>query len=208
VSRLLPRVVLAAFAVLLVVATVATVLRHVTRVLGNNGIAQSAFVVTVPPGDAACQAIPAPPAGTEALRVTLGVYGDPRARLRVRIGRRTGTPAVSVRDGAQDLPAPGAAGADRLCIENAGGRRVELAGVTAPPEGAATVEGKPAKGVFGVVYMSGPPDTWAERIDTLFARIGFAKGLPGGWATAPVLVLFLAAALGGALALSWKVLRS
>lgn len=207
-SRLLPRVVLAVFAVLLVVAVVATVLRHTTRYLGTNGIGPSAFVVAVPPGEAACQAVQPVPAGTKAVRVTLGSYGNPRARVRAGAGQSPAGPAVTVQDGPMELPlSEDGAGAGVVCVANVGSGQIELAGVAAAPAQAALVHNKPAKGAIGFDYLSGPPDRWIEEAGDIFARIGYAKGIAGGAATGAVLVLLLLAALGGALALCWKVVR-
>jgi hypothetical protein len=206
VSAVLPRVVLAAAAVALVVAVVVTLQRDSSRVLGYNGVPPATFAVSVPPGEEACQGMPPAPPATRAIRMTVGVNGDARARLRASVDGDGGT-AVAVRDGRAELPIAGAANTQRLCVANEGGRRVELAGVTTAPAAAARVDDAPAGGVIAVQYLAGSARTWGERTGNVLARVGYAKGMVGGGATGALLIALLVLTVGGALALSWRYLR-
>jgi hypothetical protein len=206
VSRLLPRAVLAAAAVLLVVATVVTLLRDTSRVLGSNGVPANAFVVSIPAGETACQGMPPAPPATRAIRMTIGVYGDPRARLRADVAAAGNGRTVAARDGKQELPLSDATNATRVCIANLGGGRVELAGTASPPAGAAVIGTKPADGVFGFEYLRGTEVSWGERLGDVLARAGYAKGL-GGSATGALLLVLLVLTLGGTLVVSWRTLR-
>jgi hypothetical protein len=207
VTRLLARAVLAVTGVLLVIVTIVTLQRDTTRVLGTNGVARSAFVVTVRPDQRACETVSPAPSGTRAIRATVGVYSDPRARLRADAGAAEGGRVVAARDGELELPLTNAASAGRICITNLGDGPVELAGTATNPGSAATVDAKPAEGVFGVQYLRGPAPSWGERFDDVLARVGYAKGLPGGTATGVLALFLLVLTLGGTLALSWRTLR-
>ena len=85
---------------------------------------------------------------------------------------------------------------------------MELAGVATDPGSAATVGAKPAAGVFGLQYLKRSADSWSDEADDVFARVGYAKGLSGGAATGALALVLLLLTLGGALALSWRTLRS
>jgi hypothetical protein len=207
VTRLLPRAVLAAAGVLLVVVTIFTLQRDTTRILGTNGVARSAFVVSVRPDQRACETVAVAPAGTRAIRMTVGVYHDPRARLRADAGTDEGGRVVAARDGELELPLTDSANASRICITNLGTGRVELAGTATDPGSAATVDATPAEGVFGLLYLKGQAPDWRERVGNVLARVGYAKGLPGGAATGALALVLLIGTLGGALALSWRTLR-
>ena len=207
-SRFLPRAVLAAAAVLVVVATALTLLRDTSRVLGTNGIPANAFVVSIPAGERACQSVPPAPPATRAIRMTVGVYSDPRARLRADVPDAAGGRAVAARDGKQELPLTDATRATRICIANLGGGRVELAGTASAPAGAALVGSKAARGVFGFEYLRGTQVSWGDRLGDVFTRVGYAKGMPGGSATGALLLVLLVLTLGGTLALSWRTLRA
>jgi len=207
VTRYLPRAVLAAFAVLVAIAIVLTLVRHSTRVVGTNGVSPAEFVVTVPAGERACQAMAPAPRATRAIVMTVGVYGDQRARLRADAGTATNGRVVAARDGQLELPLAGAERAKRLCVTNVGSRRVELAGTATPPEHAAVVDERPAQGVFGVTFVRASAPTWAERLDEVLARVGYAKGMTGGSATGGFLIALLALTLAGALTIAWRTLR-
>lgn len=205
--RYAPRAVLAVAVLLLVIATVMTLGRDTTRVLGSNGVPRAEFATTVPPGQAACERVPSVPPATRAIRLTVGVYGDTRARLRADAGFKADGRVIHARDGELELPLADAGYADRICVANLGTGRVELAGFTTPAASAAVVGTTPAKGAFGVLYLRGPAATWGERTSDVLSRIGFSKGLPGGSGLGVLLVLLLLATVGGALTLTWKVTR-
>jgi hypothetical protein len=207
VSRFLPRAVLAAAAVLLVVATALTLLRDTSRVLGTNGVPPNAFVVSIPAGEQACQGVPPAPPATRAIRMTVGVYGDPRARLRADLADAGRGKPVSAHDGKQELPLSDATHATRVCIANLGAKRVELAGTASAPAGAAMVGTKPAVGVFGFEYLRGTEISWGDRLGDVLTRAGYAKGM-GGSATGALLLVLLVLTLGGALVLSWRTLQA
>ena len=175
-TRYAPHAVIAVFGVMLVVATVLTLQRHTTRVIGSNGVAPAAFVVTVPSGASACQTVPPAPSATRAIRMTLGVYHDPSSRVRADAGTATSGRVVRGLDGVRELPLADAAGNARVCVTNVGPHKLELAGSAATPGSGATVDGRPAAGVFAVTFLQGPAGTWSDRVGDVLARVGYAKG--------------------------------
>lgn len=206
-TRYLPRAVLAVFVAFMVIATVLTLRRDTTRVLGSNSVPQAAWAVTVPPGERACQAVPPAPPTTRAIRMTVGVYGDQRARLRADAGYATDGRAVTPHDGEMELPLSGADHAARVCISNLGRGKVELSGLAVAAGTGATVGDEPTDGVFGMHFLRGPEQTWAERAGDVLARVGYAKTPGAGTATGVVLIALLIATLGGAVALAGRALR-
>jgi hypothetical protein len=208
VTAVVPRAVLALTAVILVAATVLTLGRHGSHIVGWNGVPPLVFALSVPTGERVCQPIPPAPEPATRIRMTLGAYGRTGARIRAESPAGARGAPVAVRDGVIEVPAPPALSFERqLCVANVGDGRVALAGVTVPRRSGATIGRRHTRGVFSAVYLGREATTWQDRAGSILARVGYAKGLPGGAATGVVLIALLVIALGGALLSCWKLLR-
>jgi hypothetical protein len=209
VTARLPRAVLALTAILLIVATVLTLDRHASRVVGTNGVSPAVFALSVPAGERACQPILPVPSRASKVRMTLGAYHRSGARVQLELPGAPGSASVPVREGINELPAPpGGLSGRELCIVNVGRGRVALAGAVTGRSAGATVGDRRVDGVFSALYLSADSQTWRERVGGVLDRVGYAKGLPGGSWTGALLVAMLVLTLGGALASGWRYLRS
>jgi hypothetical protein len=205
-----PRAVLALAAVLLVAGTAFTLHRNASRIVGTNGVVPATFALSVPVGERACQRVLGVPARARAVRLTVGVYGRPGARIRAEFSGRARGPAIAARDGVVEMPLPrgGTGATTKFCVVNVGAGRVALAGALVPPSSGAVVGRRQVHGVFALAYLDARPQRWADRVGAIVARVGYANGVPGGALTGPILIALLIAALGGALAACWRQLRA
>jgi hypothetical protein len=203
------RLVLALVAVLIAAATVISLGRERSRILGSNSIGPSAFTIVLRSDDRACQGGTVPSRGADEVRLTIGSFGRRNAEIRVDApGVGKGLPTRIKHEGVVDIPLPAQAWRARsgLCIANVGRRRVAIAGGTVPRRSGAVLNRRAVKGVFSATYL-GPRRLWRDDATTMIARVGYVKGLPGGRWTGALALLSLVLCVTVAIGSCWRWLR-
>jgi hypothetical protein len=187
-DRLVP--VIAIVGGLAVLAAVAIALgQQSVQVLGSNAVPQPEFARTMAPRERICQAEPLIPAGTTALRLRIGTYGDIGRPVRVEVlqGKRvvrSSQRAGGWTEGDLDFavaPLDSAVRDARVCVTDLGTGRIALAGYNHQ---------------FRIDYAGRPSQTWWDRLGQLERRYSQGKAsFLGGWSFVLTFLLVLAAGI-------------
>jgi hypothetical protein len=165
------------------------------RSAGTNSVKLNAFVAAIPPGKALCQNGEVLPASAGALELYTGTFHGPGPALRLSVdgrpagGRAGGYPqgwrSIPLSGGARDRREP-AAGV-RICIQNAGRRRVALGGQVGAVDAFETfakVGGKATRGRVTMRWSAAHATSWWGQAATVARRVTFGKADLGPWAPA------------------------
>ena len=175
------------------------------RLSGTNSVKPVAFLGDVQPGQQVCQGGELVPGDTGAVGVFAGTYQRAAGPLSVVVsegGRAiaSGRSAGGLGDGTARIPVRRIArtvSGTQVCVRNDGPVRVTLAGLPAPPSGAAALDGAPYPGRLQLDYFRPGRERWWSLIGPITHRFGFGKAaFLGSWS------LWLAA---GLLAAAWAV---
>jgi hypothetical protein len=186
--------ILAVFAVLL--------LHRDQRRSGSDLTPNGAFIARLSAGQEACQGQELLPAGTAAMRITIGTYGKPGPPVRITATNARGELLASGglrtwRQGVVTIPVTHvskAAEGLRVCLRNDGPQRVTLAGTFPDPGYRLDVAGNTIEGRLRYDYMRLGRESWLELLPTLAYRSTLGKSdLIRHWAWIGALVLMLLA---------------
>lgn len=167
-------------------------------VVGGNQIRPVAFVVTLAPGQQACDALGTATAPADVLIVTIGTYSRPAQPVRLSVDGHSAPVLRRYTEGVVTIPLPPTArdGGAHACLRNLGTRRIALAGVPTG-ERRVSVAGHLQRAALSLELHQGDPETWGDRAGDIMRRIGDAAGAPLGGATGwLVVLLFVAGSLG------------
>jgi hypothetical protein len=174
---------------------------------GVNGVPPDAYVASLAPRQTFCQ--PATlPAGTRAVGLTVGGYGQPGPPLALSLSNAAGTVrgrvAKGYRDGALSVPVATVAHQETgpLCIHNLGDSRVALAGIPAAAP-VSTLDGTPSTAAVEVEYLRGTASGFGLGT-TVARRVGLLHS--GDWLLW-ALVALMAAAGATAIAVALRATR-
>jgi hypothetical protein len=156
---------------------------------GGNMLPTNAFVATVPPGERLCQESEIVPPQSASVELSVGTYGRPGPPLEVSVGdSSTGRRNGGYGDGWVRVPYSGPAAArdeaqavPRVCVRNAGDRRVALAGKASHPVEAARVGDTPAAGRVALRWRAAKPSTWWDDGAEVARRVTRGKADLGLW---------------------------
>ena len=205
------RAVLACGALVLVLVLAHVLVHGRTQIAGTDRVPNNVFVTDLARGQRLCQGNEIVPAGTAALRMTIGTYGKPGPPLTISItapgGARAGesaevdraTIAPGWRQGIVILPVPRIAesyGSATVCIRDRG-VPIALAGTTYPNEYGFTdsLDGTALTSEIRIDYLLPGKPSWFSMVGSLAYRLTLGKGSyirPLGW-IAPLLLMLVVA---------------
>jgi hypothetical protein len=200
------RAVLAGGALVLALA-LAHVLAHPrTQIAWTDRVANNQYVTGLATGERLCQGNEIVPAGTAALRMTIGSYGKPGPPLAVDVRAANRTVAVASipagwHQGVVLLPVPRIRhtyGDATVCIQDRGSP-IAVAGTTLPNQYgfADSLDGSPLTSEVRIDYMLSGRPSWFSMVDKLAYRMTLGKGSyirSLGW-IAPLLLMLAAAGM-------------
>ncbi len=206
------RTALAGALLALVIALVVVGARRQPQIASTDRVPNYTFVTEVFAGQQLCQAKEIVPAGTAALRMTIGTYGKPGPPLAIAVtapvpgapARRitSGDLAEGWRQGVISLPVSHVAQTHApatVCIANRGAWPVAIAGTTPPAHYgfADTLNGQALPSEVRIDYMLPGHPSWFSMLGTLAQRMTFGKGTYVGWMAwiAPLLLMLALAAV-------------
>jgi hypothetical protein len=206
------RLVVALATVLVAVAVVAVLSRHVVLNAGSDHIVPASFVATVPRNAELCQLNPYLPAGARSAQIVVATNGRPVPAFALRFLTAAGAVVASgsrpagAGEGPVSIPivsGPDAANASRLCLRVRGPAPVLVAGRGLPPDQTdEIVNGRPQLGRISVVYRyGGGPKAWWSQLSAIDHRFGLGKASVFGDSALPPCALLLLAAWALALRL-------
>jgi len=203
-------VALAVALTLLAVVVGWTLTRSPTTVLASNGASNQANLLATATAAQGCQSGETIPAGTTAIRLSIGAEIGPAVNVAVKTGGRTlthGSRAQNWTGGVVTVPvqrvASTANGAE-VCF----GLATPLEAIVlfgTPSAGSNTLQTSVpqlTKGRLAIEYLHSGP-SWLSLLSTVSWRMGIGHGWPGSW----IVFALLIAMLGGAALLSMLVLR-
>ena len=199
---------------MLVLALVHVLAHGRTQIAGTDRVPNDEFVTTLAHGQRLCQGNEIVPAGTAALRMTIGTYGKPGPPLTISItvpgGARAREPvevdrvaiAPAWRQGMVVLPVPHIAknyGNATVCIRDRGDP-IAVAGTTYPNEYGFTdsLDGAELTSEIRIDYLLPGKPSWFSMIGRLAYRLTLGKGSyirPLGWIAPLLLMLAVAGVL-------------
>ncbi len=191
----------------------AIVLSGSPRVLaGSNGVEALGKVLTaVPGGGSACQGGETLPAGTSAIRISLGATAGPRVAVAVR-GPDGGLLAhgVSGRGWLANVvtvpiePVARTVHGATVCFAFAGAsERISFFGARSPARTAARSAGRPLPGRVGIEYVRPGSSSWWSLASSVARRMGLGRAWAGTWVALFVGMLMVA----GIAVASWSLVR-
>ena len=193
----------------IVVALIVLLTGRQAQIAGTDRVPNYTFVTELYSGQQLCQSNEIVPAGTAALRMTIGTYGKPGPPLAIAISaapsaapkaplRRisTGGIAKGWRQGVISVPVTPVRAIHAqasVCIANRGPRPVAIAGTTPPAHYGFddTVDGTALSSEVRIDYMLAGRPSWFAMLSTLAQRMTFGKGTYIGWMgwIAPLLLM-------------------
>lgn len=178
---------------------------------GTNGIEpQGNVLATVPGGGSACQAGETLPAGSTAIRISLGATAGPRVAVAVRAGGGIVTHGVSAPGWLADVVTIPVAPLDRtvrdvaVCFGFAGANeRISFFGLPASRQSAARGGTGVLPGRVGIEYIHAGHSSWWSLAHSVARRMGLGRAWAGTWVALLVGALMAAAIAAG----SWSLIR-
>ncbi len=190
---------------------VAIVLSHSPQILvGTNAIEPSTRLTSVPGGGSACQADETLPAGTSAIRLSLGASAGPRVAVTVLSGKTV----ITHGEGAPGWigyvvtipvkPLDHAVHHATVCFAFTGANeRVSFLGVPTPTRSAATSGAGVLPGRIAIEYTRPGSSSWWSLALSVARRMGLGRAWAGTW-----IVLLVATLMATSIALaSWLTIR-
>jgi hypothetical protein len=205
------RVALAAGLALLAVALVIVLSGSPQVLAGTNGIEPLGNVLaSVPGGGSACQAGETLPAGSSAIRLSLGATAGPRVAVAVRSNGEVVAHGVSAPGWLGDVvtipvePLGRAVRDATVCFAFAGAyERVSFFGARTPARGAARSGKGLLPGRVAVEYVRSGRSSWWSLALSVARRMGLGRARAGTW-----IALFVGALMAAAIAAaSWSLIR-
>jgi len=171
---------------------------------GSSGVRPDAFVVTLPPGQSACQAGQSLPPGASSAQLVVGTWARPTGTIALRATKDREVVArgsITAPSGIVNVPIkPVSRGTEGvvLCLRNVGPGPIALAG--RPDIGAISVTGRKATiaAALSVLYPSSGDLSWTDQAGSIAERFSRVRWAPFGSATlwATLLVALMAGAGG------------
>jgi hypothetical protein len=193
----------------IVVALIVLLTGRQAQIASTDRVPNYTFVTELYSGQQLCQANEIVPAGTAALRMTIGTYGKPGPPLAIAISapasyarkapmRRisTGGIAKGWRQGVISMPVTRVTrihAEANVCIANRGPWPVAIAGTTPPANYyvADSVDGNALSSEVRIDYMFAGRPSWFAMLSTIAERMTLGKGSYIGWMgwIAPLLLM-------------------
>jgi Predicted membrane protein (DUF2142) len=186
------------------------------RQLSSNLIPNGTFAFVVEGGDRVCQRAETIPAGTSAVRMTLGTYGPPGPPLEmsIRADGRTVTRSRlegGWRQGSVVIPLPRELPRlmnPNVCWRSEGDDRIAVAGAPVDPRVGARVDGEPIGAAARFEFTTSDERSWWSLLGTIPDRMGAVRVAFPGSATMWIWLGLLAVVVAGVAAvLLWRPRR-